>query len=578
MTMTPYNTDLTRALKWLHNKAPNLQTIIQKKSDWYHRYNDQFWTNWQQNVFDIRTANAFGLVVWCIILGLPLDIFDFAPITNAFAFGKQRGNYLDGGGHQEPITFVSGPQIYAGGTLVPSANYSLNSSTDQVTFNVAPTAGSVLTWTGTVTGQTGQQLVVNEPRKFGTGDGTTTAFSLILSDSANFNTVGFNFYGGGSESVALLNEVRYACQLRYVALVSNGRQQWINQMLQYIFNHGSPWDFPGKKYFYLHDATGAVQPVTGASIWRSDWQGNILLFATPRTNLMPYSNEIATSNGWATSNATLTNSTGPDGTANGEATITPVASGSPATANLSTAMSGMAINTVYTFSAFLKGGSSPESKLFVYDSTGSTMLGWVNITWFSGTPTIDGSGGPGIIAQSAKVTPSGVSGWYRVQFTFNSQSNSTFNPGFLSDITSGTGTVTVAYPQIEQGSASTSYISTTGASASSPLTDYSLNTSSGAVAMSVAPVNGAVLTWQGTWNWSSWTSPNQFGVGNGSATTFTLTEPPGAVKPITNAFYMEYRIGANMKLSAQFVNILNNQSYGIMPQCAGVKYTVVQES
>jgi hypothetical protein len=96
--------------------------------------------------------------------------------------------------------------------------------------------------------------------------------------------------------------------------------------------------------------------------------------------------------------------------------------------------------------------------------------------------------------------------------------------------------------------------------------------------MSVAPSNGAALTWQGTWNWATWTAPSQFGTGNGSTTIFTLTAPPGAVKPITNAFYMEYRIGANMGLSPQFVNILNNPSYGIMPTCAGVKYAVIQES
>lgn len=574
MTMKPYNTDLTRALKWMHNKAPNLQTIIQKKSDWYHRYNDQFWTNWQQNVFDIRTANAFGLVVWCIILGLPLDIFDFAPITNAFAFGNQRGNYLDGGGHHNPITFISGPNIYESGALVAPANYSLNSTTDVVTFSTAPTVGSVLTWTGTISGIDGQHLIINEPRGFGTGDGTTTAFSLTPSDSANYNTVGFNFYGGGSESVALLNEVRYACQLRYVALVSNGRQQWINQMLKYIFSPNAAWDFPNKKYFYLHDSTGTPQPVTGQSVWRSDWQGNVLLSTSARTNVLTYSAQISTSNGWTTLQANITNSAGPDGTANGAATIAPTFTSIACYARHASLISGLALNTVHTMSVFVKAGTSRSSDFTLYDSTYSQIVGQIIINWdvngvasFGGGVYIDGTG---------KCTPTGVAGWYRLECQFNTNTNASIGFQLTPDKTGNELTCTYAYPQIEQRAGAGSYIPTAGSTAT--LTDYSLNTTTGALTMSVAPANGAVLTWQGTWDWASWTSPNQFGVGNGSTVNFQLTKPPGAVTPITNAFYMEYRIGANMKLSSQFVNILNNPAYGVMPQCAGVKYTVVQES
>lgn len=271
MTMTPYNTDLTRALKWMHNNAPNIQSIITQKANWYSKYNDQFWANWEANVFDIRTANAFGLVVWCIILGIPLSLFNFEPNTNAFAYGPQRGNFLDGGGHTLPFSFSGSPVIYSNGVATPSGNYSINTTTGQITYTGAPASATNLSWTGSIVDNlTGQTTIVNQPRQFGTGDGSTVTFSLLPSNSANYNQIGFNFYGGGKNVVGLLSEIRHACQLRYAALVSNGRQLWINQMLRYIFNGGAAWDFPGKKYFYLTDATmSATQPFTVAPVTRT---------------------------------------------------------------------------------------------------------------------------------------------------------------------------------------------------------------------------------------------------------------------------------------------------------------------
>lgn len=575
MTMKPYNTDLTRSLKWMHNKAPNLQSIINQKAAWYQKYHTQFWSNWEANVFDIRTANAFGLLVWCIILGLPLDIFDFEPITNAFAFGSQRGNYLDSGGHVAPINFVSGPNIFSNGIAVPSSGWSLNPTTDQITFTTPPASGAVLTWTGTVQNVKGTQLVVQQPKQFGTGDGSTVTFNMTPSDSANYNEVGFNFYGGGADSVASLNEIRQACQLRYVALVSNGRQQWINQMLQYIFNQGNPWDFPGKKYFYLTDSTLSPQPVTGAKIWRSDWEGNELLYTTSRRNICPNSSVISTTNSWSTTNSSITNSAGPDGTANGTALITP-SSAAAAYVRDTASQSGLSLNTVFSISAFVKAGTATQSAIAIMDSGYATTLCSIGITWSSGVPSVAGSGS-GYVAGSASVAAAGVAGWYRVQASFNNGTNVAVGTQITPDTTNGTGTISIAYPQFELGPVATSYIPTSG-SAATVATDYTLNTSTGAVTMTSAPAAGAALTWTGTWNWGTWTTPSQFGTGNGSNVSFTLTPPPGSAAPISRSYYMEYRVGANLKLSSQFLTLLNNPAYGIMPNCAGIGYAVVQES
>jgi hypothetical protein len=562
MTMTPFNPDLTRSLKWMQNNAPNIQAIIQAKNAWFTKYNTAFWSNWEENVFDLQTANAFGLVVWCIILGLPLDIFVFDPISNAFAYGAQRGNFLDGGGNVAPIQFTTGTlQIAASGVTVPSGDWTLNSTTDEVTFTTAPALDAPLTWTGTVTQQhTGQMLLVQQPRQFGVGDGTTTSFSLIPSDSANYNQVGNNFYGGGSSVVGMLSEIRYACQLRYIALVSNGRQQWINQMLQYIFNNGQPWNFPEKQYFYLTDNTLAVQNVIGAVVELVGWPGTVPMSTSSRTNIVSVNTGIAASGSWVASNAAKTTENGPDGVTNGAVLLTPSSAAGTLTGPSSTVL----LNTIYTCSAFLEPGSATQSEISCGPATAT-------ITWGS-TPTVSVSGGAG----QASIAAAGAAGWYRVQFSFNSGTNAAADTVITPDPTGANHAVGFAYPQIELGSVAGVVIKTSGATASQ--TDYTLNTSTGAVVTSFAPLSVDELFWSGTWQWATTQGFQQFGTGNGSNVDFTLTAPPGAIPPLTESNYMEYRVGANMGISSQLLTLLNNPAYGIMPQCAGTAYAVVQES
>lgn len=558
MTMTPYDPDLTRSLKWMQNNAPNIQAIINAKQTWYTKYNAGFWSNWEDNIFNLETANAFGLVVWCIILGLPLDIFVFDPITNAFAYGAQRGNFLDGGGNVAPIQFVGTTlALQSGGVTIPSANWTLNETSDAITFTTPPNQGAALTWTATVKQQnTGQTMIIQQPRRFGTGDGVATVFSLIPSDSANYNQVGSNFYGGGSNVVGLLSEIRYACQLRYIALVSNGRQQWINQMLRYIFNKGAAWNFPAKEYFYLTDNTQASQPVTGASIYRADWQGNQLLYSTPRTNYL--ANSVGDTNGaWTlgTNAIRVGNTTAPDGT--NTATIY---EGGPSSPGFQFAQQAenvtLALNTTYTASVWAKLVSGPAP-------TAGEIL------------TIDDNLSPSH-RQGVNFAGSGISTtWQRFSVTFQAQAATT-GGNFYIAVDFGQGAqVAVWGAQLESGDL-TSYIPTSTGEVT--VTDYTLDADTGAVVMAVPPVTGAALTWAGSWQWASTSAPQAFGTGNGSNVDFTLTAPPGAIPPLTANHYMEYRVGAAMGLSAQFLEILNNPAYGIMPQCAGTAYAVVQES
>lgn len=67
-----YATDLLEALLWQYNDATRLQSLLQSKAAWYAANHSSFWSDWLRDVFDLSTANDFGLCVWAIILGLPL--------------------------------------------------------------------------------------------------------------------------------------------------------------------------------------------------------------------------------------------------------------------------------------------------------------------------------------------------------------------------------------------------------------------------------------------------------------------------------------------------------------------------
>lgn len=89
--------ELLQSLLWQHNNAPKLTSIIRSKEEWYTSQFSEFWDAWVRDVFDLRTANEFGLKVWSIILGLPLVLTEPAPtkLVN-FGFGDTNKNFDHG--------------------------------------------------------------------------------------------------------------------------------------------------------------------------------------------------------------------------------------------------------------------------------------------------------------------------------------------------------------------------------------------------------------------------------------------------------------------------------------------------
>lgn len=93
-----YTTNLAQALLWEYNKATRLEKLVLQKQLWYDVNQEQFWSNWYRDVFNLLTANQFGLAVWSVILGLPL--FIVTPPDTQFkipwGFGSAHRNFNRG--------------------------------------------------------------------------------------------------------------------------------------------------------------------------------------------------------------------------------------------------------------------------------------------------------------------------------------------------------------------------------------------------------------------------------------------------------------------------------------------------
>lgn len=89
--------DLVRALLWQHDNATALRSLIESKQDWYNVNQATFWANWYRDVFNIDTANDFGLAVWGRILnvGLGLQVDSTIGIPH-FGFGIYHRNFNNG--------------------------------------------------------------------------------------------------------------------------------------------------------------------------------------------------------------------------------------------------------------------------------------------------------------------------------------------------------------------------------------------------------------------------------------------------------------------------------------------------
>ena len=83
---------LNRNILWQYEDAVNLIGLIGKKSEFYDLALTQFSKDWFTNVFNLKTADLFGCIVWGIILNIPIIAYA-PPVGTPFGFEPDRGNF-----------------------------------------------------------------------------------------------------------------------------------------------------------------------------------------------------------------------------------------------------------------------------------------------------------------------------------------------------------------------------------------------------------------------------------------------------------------------------------------------------
>lgn len=92
-----YQVNLMQAILWQYNEALRLQGLLEQKQAWYNENQTAFWEAWYTNVFNLQTADEFGLSVWAIILDLPL-VVEVTPTPSKpnWGYGAFNKNYNNG--------------------------------------------------------------------------------------------------------------------------------------------------------------------------------------------------------------------------------------------------------------------------------------------------------------------------------------------------------------------------------------------------------------------------------------------------------------------------------------------------
>ncbi|CAH6970568.1 conserved hypothetical protein [Vibrio chagasii] len=90
-----YRSDVLGARDWQRSNAEIFKKLVQNKQDWLDEYHNDFWTSWYDDVFNLDTANEFGLTVWSIILDEPVysEALQIDPGTPAFGLGAAHRNF-----------------------------------------------------------------------------------------------------------------------------------------------------------------------------------------------------------------------------------------------------------------------------------------------------------------------------------------------------------------------------------------------------------------------------------------------------------------------------------------------------
>lgn len=245
------------------------------------------------------------------------------------------------------------------------------------------------------------------------------------------------------------------------------------------------------------------------SVYKSDWQGNQLQFAVPRTNLMTNSQVNAHFTAFGATPPTVTNSQTFGGQSCSKISFTSAMTPGYANCRADTSLnasSNLNVNTTYTDSIYigLSRALTGTESIFVY-FTGAQGIGGVTINAANCTPFV------GTISRISLTTPITLGGIHYPVVYLNSALTSNLD-------------VYATAAQTEAGTTASSFIVT--GSTPVTVTDY-VATNSGKITFAAAPANTVPLTWSGSYrdvitNQVFNVTNTLFGTGNGTQTVFQM--------------------------------------------------------
>lgn len=86
-----------RSILWQYESAPNMIALAENDQAFIDTQYSDFWKNWYTDVFNLDTANKFGLAVWARILNIKLEFESKRNVTDVWGFGVNNKNFENGG-------------------------------------------------------------------------------------------------------------------------------------------------------------------------------------------------------------------------------------------------------------------------------------------------------------------------------------------------------------------------------------------------------------------------------------------------------------------------------------------------
>lgn len=91
-----FDVNLWRSILWQHEGAPKALALCEHDQFFADTHVKKFWNDFIDDIYNLKTANTFGLYIWARILGSSISISMGAPKDN-WGFGSNDKNFENAG-------------------------------------------------------------------------------------------------------------------------------------------------------------------------------------------------------------------------------------------------------------------------------------------------------------------------------------------------------------------------------------------------------------------------------------------------------------------------------------------------